>query len=64
MISAGVAGIPYTMAMELRADQGWSPDPSTIVLEGEEVWAFHQVAARKIIEEFAGDFVPSTTRQP
>ena len=58
----GVAGIPYTMAMELRDGQGWAPDPSTIVAEGEEVWAFHEVAARRIIEEFGGQV--TSTRQP
>jgi len=61
-----VAGIPYTMAMELRGDSGWAPPPSTIIPEGEEVWAFHESAARRIIEEFGGSFTDpiTSTRQP
>lgn len=30
---SGVAGIPYSMAMELRDNQGWAPSPSQIILE-------------------------------
>ena len=31
---------------------GWALPPSFIVPTGQEVWAFHQVAATRIIQEF------------
>ena len=50
----GEAGIPYSMAMELRdtGSYGFILPPSQIIPTGEEVWAFHLTAARMIIEEF------------
>lgn len=46
----GVAGIPYTMAMELRGSPGgWALPPEYIRPSGEEVWAFHTTAAQLII---------------
>jgi len=59
----GVAGIPYTMAMELRGSPGgWALPPEYIRPSGEEVWAFHTTAAQLIIDEFSS---PATsTRQP
>ena len=49
----GEAGIPYSMAMELRDTHGFILPPSQIIPTGEEVWAFHLTAARMIIEEFS-----------
>ena len=51
----GEAGIPYSMAMELRdtGSYGFILPPSQIIPTGEEVWAFHLTAARMIIEEFS-----------
>lgn len=53
----GVAGIPYSMAMELRGDGagGWALFPELIIPSGEETWAFHEVVAREIIKEFGSD---------
>merc|ERR1712080_199245 len=50
----GVAGIPYVYSIELRdtGDQGFLLPPSEIIPTGEEVWAFHQVAAETIISEY------------
>ena len=48
----GVAGIPYSMAMELRDTRGWALPPELIIPSGEETWAFHQTVAREIIKEF------------
>jgi len=50
----GEAGIPYAYAMELRdtGDYGFMLPAREIVPTGEEVWAFHQAVAEKIIEEF------------
>ena len=33
LLLQGVAEIPYSMAMELRDNQGWAPDPSQIIPE-------------------------------
>ena len=33
LLISGVAEIPYSMAMELRDNQGWAPDPSQIIPE-------------------------------
>jgi len=51
----GEMKIPYTYTIELRDTgvQGFIIPPEEIVPTGEEIWAFHQVAAKKIIEEFA-----------
>ena len=51
----GEAGIPYSMAMELRdtGSYGFILPPSQIIPTGDEVWAFHLTAARMIIEEFS-----------
>jgi len=50
----GVAGIPYVYSIELRdtGSHGFLLPPSQIIPNAEEVWAFHEVAARIIIEEF------------
>ena len=33
---------------------GWALPPSFIIPTGQEVWAFHQVAATIIIDQFGG----------
>jgi murein tripeptide amidase MpaA len=50
----GDAGIPYSMAMELRDTglYGFLLPPEQIIPTGEETWAFHKSAGRQIIEEF------------
>ena len=50
----GVAGIPYVYAMELRDTGrfGFYLPAHEIVSTGEEVWAWHEVAAREIIDTF------------
>lgn len=50
----GVAGIPYSLAMELRDTglHGFLLPPDQIMPTGEETWAFHKTGARQIIEEF------------
>ncbi len=48
-----IMGIPYVLTMELRKDDGFTPPPSNIKLEGEEVWAFHRSVANDIIAEFS-----------
>jgi len=50
----GEAGIPYSMAMELRDTglYGFLLPPEQIIPTGEETWAFHKSAARQILEEF------------
>jgi len=50
----GVAGIPYSLAMELRDTglYGFLLPPDQIIPTGEETWAFHKTGARLIIEEF------------
>ena len=57
----GVAGIPYSYGMELRpgrfASNGFVLPPDQIIPTGEETWAFHQTAARMIIDEF-GNNIP------
>ena len=57
----GVAGIPYSIGMELRPGQfgphGFVLPPDQIIPTGEETWAFHQTAARMIIDEF-GNNIP------
>ena len=51
----GEAGIPYSYGMELRdtGSYGFILPPGQIIPTGEETWAFHETAARIIIEEFA-----------
>ena len=51
----GVAGIPYSYGMELRdtGRYGFLLPPEQIIPTAEETWAFHQNAARMIIDEFA-----------
>ena len=49
----GIAGIPYSMAMELRGEPGgWALPSEYIIPSGEETWAFHQTVAREIINQF------------
>merc|ERR1719348_598369 len=50
----GVAGIPYSMGMELRdtGNYGFLLPPEQIIPNGEEVWAFHATVARELISEF------------
>jgi len=50
----GEAGIPYSYGMELRdtGSYGFVLPPEQIIPTGEETWAFHETAARIIIEEF------------
>jgi hypothetical protein len=38
--------------IELRAEDGFTPPPENIILEGEEVWAFHKSIAYDIIDQF------------
>lgn len=51
----GEAKIPYSMGMELRDTglNGFILPPKEIIPTSEETWAFHETAARLIIEEFA-----------
>jgi len=51
----GEAGIPYSYGMELRdtGRYGFLLPPEQIIPTAEETWAFHQHAARMIIDEFA-----------
>ena len=51
----GEAGIPYSYGMELRDTglYGFLLPPDQIIPTAEETWAFHQTAARIIIDEFA-----------
>ena len=46
--------IPYSYAMELRdtGKYGFMLPPDQIAISGEEVWAFHQVMADRVIQEF------------
>jgi len=48
------AKIPYAYGLELRdtGDSGFELPPEQIIPNGEEVWAFHEVAAQQIIKEF------------
>jgi len=50
----GVAGIPYVYTIELRdtGAYGFILPPEQIIPNAEEVWAFHEVAARQMIAEF------------
>ena len=49
----GSAGIKYSTTIELRDSiYGFDPPPETIILECEEMWAFHRSAAYDIIAEF------------
>jgi hypothetical protein len=50
----GVAGIPYSIGMELRDTgvYGFLLPPEQIIPTGEETWAFHKSAGRQIVEEF------------
>ena len=52
----GVAGIPYSYGMELRPGpnsfHGFVLPTDEIIPAAEETWAFHQTAARMIIDEF------------
>jgi hypothetical protein len=52
----GDAGIPYSMAMELRDTgfDGYLLPPDQIIPTGEETWAFHKSAGRQLIKEFGG----------
>jgi hypothetical protein len=55
----GTAGIPYSYAMELRdtGASGFLLPPNQIIPTAEETWAFHETAAKMIIEEF-GEPIP------
>jgi len=50
----GVAGIPYVYSIELRdtGSYGFLLPPEQIIPTAEEAWAWHEVAARQIFEEF------------
>jgi len=50
----GVVGIPYVYSIELRDTglYGFLLPPEQIIPAAEETWAFHEVAARQIMEEF------------
>merc|ERR1711892_82937 len=50
----GVAGIPYVYSIELRdtGSYGFLLPADQIIPTAEEAWAWHEVAARQIIEEF------------
>jgi len=50
----GVAGIPYVYSIELRDTGNWGflLPPDQIIPTSEEVWAFHKVAAERMIKEF------------
>jgi hypothetical protein len=50
----GTVGIKYTCAIELRDGFLFWPPPETIVMEGEEIWAFHKSAAYQIMEKYGG----------
>ena len=58
----GEAGIPYSIGMELRPGRfgphGFVLPPDQIIPTGEETWAFHQTAARMIIDEFGNNNCP------
>ena len=51
----GKLGIPYVYTIELRDTgmNGFLLPPDQIIPTGEEIMAFHVVAAQRIIEEFA-----------
>jgi len=48
----GAAGVKYSTTVELRGDYGFDPPPSTIILECEEMWAFHRSIANDMIAEY------------
>merc|ERR1711892_1441809 len=50
----GVVGIPYVYSIELRdtGNFGFVLPADQIIPTAEETWAFHEVAARQMIEEF------------
>jgi len=50
----GVAGIPYVYSIELRdtGSYGFLLPPEQIIPTAEETWAWHEVAAKQIIDEF------------
>ena len=48
----GAAGIKYSTTIELRGDYGFDPPPETIILECEEMWAFHRSVANDVIAEY------------
>ena len=50
----GAAKVPYVTTIELRADDGFTPPPSMIKIEGEEVWEFHKSIAYDVL----GNFTP------
>ena len=50
--SYSTLGVKYSIAVELRGGYGFTAPPKTIILECEEMWAFHQQAGRDIIAEY------------
>ena len=48
----GTLGVKYVTTVELRDDYSFFAPPETIIIECEEMWAFHQQAARDIIAEY------------
>ena len=50
----GTLGVKYSIAVELRGRYGFTAPPETIILECEEMWAFHKQAAMDIIAEYVG----------
>ena len=59
----GTLGIKYSTAIELRGKHGFAAPPNTIILECQEMWAFHQQAGRDIIAEYVAPIVsPIVTR--
>ena len=42
----------FVTSVELRYDYSFFAPPETIILECEEMWAFHQQASRDIIAEY------------
>merc|ERR1712038_1274887 len=51
----GVAQVPYVYSIELRdtGSYGFLLPPSEIIPTAEETWAWHEVAANQIIQEFS-----------
>ena len=50
--SYGTLGVKYSIAVELRGQYSFFAPPKTIILECEEMWAFHKQAGRDIIAEY------------
>ena len=50
--SYGTLGVKYSIAVELRGHHGFCAPPRTIILECEEMWAFHKQVGRDIIAEY------------